>query len=91
MSNPGTLLQCPFMPSLYSTVVFWPARDEGSSRRDRLLLGEQIAKDIFHPLPELEVFVRIQDEGLLIPSDFVVHSFRPPLEEAMSRLWRQVG
>ena len=35
-----------------------------SSRQDRLLLGEQIAKDIFHPLPELEVLVRIQDQGL---------------------------
>jgi hypothetical protein len=35
-----------------------------SSRQDRLLLGEQIAKDIFHPLPELEVLVRIQDHGL---------------------------
>jgi len=28
---------------------------------------------------------------LLIPSDFVVHSFRPPMEEAMSRLWSQLG
>ena len=27
----------------------------------------------------------------LIPSDFVVHSFRPPMEEAMSRLWSQLG
>jgi hypothetical protein len=25
-------------------------------------------------------------QALLIPSDFVVHSFRPPMEEAMSRL-----
>src|SRR5205814_7299621 len=25
-----------------------------SSRQDRLLLGEQVAKDIFHSLPELE-------------------------------------
>ena len=32
-----------------------------SSRQDWLLLGEQIAKDIFHPLSELEVLVRIQD------------------------------
>ena len=32
-----------------------------SSRQDWLLLGEQIAKNIFHPLPELEVLVRIQD------------------------------
>ena len=30
-------------------------------------------------------------ETLLIPSDFVVHSFRPPMEEAMSRLWSQLG
>jgi len=35
-----------------------------SSRHDWLLLGEQIAKDIFHPLSELEVLVRIQDHGL---------------------------
>ena len=28
---------------------------------------------------------------MLIPSDFVVHSFRPPMEEAMSRLWSQLG
>jgi hypothetical protein len=35
-----------------------------SSRQNRLLLGEQIAKEIFHPLPELEVLVRIQDQGL---------------------------
>ena len=27
----------------------------------------------------------------LIPSDFVVHSFRPPMEAAMSRLWSQLG
>jgi PAS domain-containing protein len=30
-------------------------------------------------------------ETFLIPSDFVVHSFRPPMEEAMSRLWSQLG
>ena len=42
-----------------SPVVFWPARDECSSRHDRLLLGEQIAKDIFHLLPTLEVLVHI--------------------------------
>src|SRR5713101_1993508 len=35
-----------------------------SSRQDWLLLGEQRAKNIFHPLPELEGLVRIQDEGL---------------------------
>src|SRR6266705_3206034 len=29
-------------------------------------------------------------EDFLIPSDFVVHSFRPPMEEAMSRLWSQL-
>src|SRR6266849_5081251 len=28
---------------------------------------------------------------LLILSDFVVHSLRPPMEEAMSRLWSQLG
>src|SRR5712664_3827779 len=33
-------------------------------RLSRLLLGEQIAKNIFHPLPELEVLVGIQDHGL---------------------------
>src|SRR5262245_59190238 len=27
----------------------------------------------------------------LILSDFVVHNLRPPMEEAMSRLWSQVG
>src|SRR5207245_11495557 len=27
----------------------------------------------------------------LILSDFVVHSLRPPKEEAMSRLWSQLG
>jgi hypothetical protein len=31
------------------------------------------------------------DSTSLIPSDFVVHSFRPPMEEAMSRLWSQLG
>src|SRR5215831_8495202 len=31
------------------------------------------------------------DKKILIPSDFVVHSFRPPMEEAMSRLWSQLG
>lgn len=35
-----------------------------SSRQDRLLLGEQVAKDIFHSLPELETLVRIEDHGL---------------------------
>ena len=30
-------------------------------------------------------------ETLLILSDFVVHSLRPPMEEAMSRLWSQLG
>ena len=32
-----------------------------------------------------------QHEIRLIPSDFVVHSFRPPMEEAMRRLWSQLG
>src|SRR6266852_1581530 len=35
-----------------------------SSRHDRLLLGEEIAKDILSPLAELEALVRIQDHGL---------------------------
>jgi hypothetical protein len=35
-----------------------------SSRQGRLLLGEQIAKDIFHSLPELETLVRIEDHSL---------------------------
>ena len=35
-----------------------------SSRHNRLLLGEQIAKDILSPLPELKALVRIQDHGL---------------------------
>src|SRR5262245_5203561 len=30
-----------------------------SSRQGRLLLGEQVAKDIFYSLPELETLVRI--------------------------------
>ena len=49
---------------VYLTVVFWPLRDECSSRHHRLLLGEESSKDIFHALPELEVFVSLQDEGL---------------------------
>jgi hypothetical protein len=32
-----------------------------------------------------------QDGVGLIPSDFVVHRFRPPMEEAIRRLWSQVG
>ena len=32
-----------------------------------------------------------QIEAFLILSDFGVHSFRPPMEEAMSRLWSQLG
>ena len=35
-----------------------------SSRQDRLLLGKQVAKDLFHSLPELETLVRIEDHGL---------------------------
>jgi UDP-2-acetamido-3-amino-2,3-dideoxy-glucuronate N-acetyltransferase len=35
-----------------------------SSRQGRLLLGEQIAKDIFYSLPELETLVRIEDHSL---------------------------
>ena len=29
--------------------------------------------------------------AILTPPDFGVHSFRPPMEEAMSRLWSQLG
>ena len=39
---------------------------------------------------ELDVQKRLVETGL-IPSDFVVHSFRPPMEAAMSRLWSQLG
>jgi hypothetical protein len=31
---------------------------------DQLLLGKHIGKDIFHPLPELEALVSIQNQGL---------------------------
>ena len=47
-----------------STVVFWLARDERSSRHDRLLLGEHMGKNIFSPLSELESLVGIQDQRL---------------------------
>jgi hypothetical protein len=39
------------------------------------------------PIPVL----MMRERNFLIPSDFVVHSFRPPMEEAMSRLWSQWG
>src|SRR5882724_1141779 len=32
-----------------------------------------------------------EGQKILSPTDFVVHSFRPPMEEAMSRLWSQWG
>ena len=35
-----------------------------SSRQGRLLLGEQVAKDIFYSLPELETLVGIEDHSL---------------------------
>jgi hypothetical protein len=47
-----------------STVVFWPTIDAPSSRYDRLLLGKQRGKEIFRPLPELELLVGIQDQRL---------------------------
>ncbi|SRR5438094_897299 len=44
----------------------------------------------------LEAYQAFQPEHferdeILILSDFVVHSLRPPKEEAMSRLWSQLG
>ncbi len=47
-----------------STVVFYRVPNELCYRDDRLLLGEQIAKDILSPLAELEALVRIQDHCL---------------------------
>jgi len=47
-----------------STVVFWLRRGAPHLAMTGCLLGEQVAKDIFHPLPELEVLVGIQDHGL---------------------------
>ena len=35
-----------------------------SSRQDWLLLGEQRAKDILSPLPELEALRRLEDHGV---------------------------
>ena len=49
---------------IYSDVVFWRVPSELTSRQARLLLGKQIAKEIFYSLPELESFVRIQDQRL---------------------------
>ena len=48
----------------YSDVVFWRVPSELTSRHAPLLLGKQIAKEIFRALPELESFVRIQDQRL---------------------------
>ena len=47
-----------------SDVVFWRVPSELTSRHAPLLLGKQIAKEIFRALPELESFVRIQDQRL---------------------------
>jgi len=47
-----------------STVVFWPTIDASLSRHARLLLGKQRGKEIFRPLPELELLVGIQDQRL---------------------------
>src|SRR5207249_6572504 len=47
-----------------SDVVFWRVPSELTSRQARLLLGKQRAKEIFCSLPELESFVRIQDQRL---------------------------
>ena len=47
-----------------STVVFWRVPNELVYCHGSLLLGKQIGKDIFHPLPELEALVRIQDQRL---------------------------
>ena len=48
----------------YSTVVFWLMIDDLSSRHGRLLLGKYRGKEIFRPLPELELLVGIQDQRL---------------------------
>ena len=49
---------------MYSMVVFWPTIATPSSRHDRLLLGKQKGKEIFRPLPELELLVGIEDQCL---------------------------
>ncbi len=49
--------------------------------------GEWVLVDTFNNVTEAARRIR----EILIPSDFVVHSFRPPMEEAMSRLWSQLG
>jgi hypothetical protein len=49
-----------------------------------------VADDLLRFIDEVEN-ARGLHSTLLIPSDFVVHSFRPPMEEAMSRLWSQLG
>ena len=49
---------------LYTRQLCFGRGEATSSRHDRLLLGEQRAKDILSPLPELEALVRRQDHGL---------------------------
>ena len=57
VAEPGFFLR-------YSDVVFWRVPSELTSRHAPLLLGKQIAKEIFRFLPELESFVHIQDQRL---------------------------
>src|SRR5712692_9091617 len=57
-------LGCPRGSLQNSTVVFWLAQDELSSRHDRLLLGKQRGKDICCLLPVLEVLVGVEDQRL---------------------------
>ena len=47
-----------------SAVVFWRVPSELIPRHACLLLGKQRGKEIFRSLPELESFVRIQDQRL---------------------------
>ena len=49
---------------IISAVVFWRVPSELTSRHDCLLLGKHIGKEIFRFLPELELFVHIQDQRL---------------------------
>src|SRR6516165_4460778 len=67
--------------------------------RDRLQGWEHVARKAALPCEQRACFaignpvplIVIHEMIVLIPSDFVVHSFRPPMEEAMSRLWSQLG
>ena len=67
-----------------SATLPWCFDDEATAYTEGLLnrcaAGEEVVVASVWPL-----------EIPLIPSDFVVHSFRPPMEEAMSRLWSQLG